>query len=61
MMEREITKLIDMHAREIRRIVECASLNAGWCEGVRQNAEYILALAEEVEASLMPRSRTEVN
>ncbi len=61
MMEREITKLIDMQAQLIRLLVDGASVNIAWCNGVRGHAEYILALADEVEASLMPRSPTEVN
>lgn len=61
MMEREITKLIDLHAMEIRRILERAPVNLAWPDNVREQAEYILALANEVEALFTPRSPTEVN
>jgi hypothetical protein len=59
--EADIAKLVGLHAKSIDLLATSAIPNAAWCESVRDHALNILALADEMQASLSPRSATEVN
>jgi hypothetical protein len=57
----DLVNLVGLNAKAIDLLATSAVPNSAWCDGVREHALNILALADEMQASLSPRSATEVN
>ena len=57
----ELANLVSLNAKAIDLLATSAMPNPAWCEGVRDHALNILALADEMQARMSPRSATEVN